>query len=75
MESLSGRIDKLEKTVAMLVKQKKQDDGPKKSRPPTAYQKFMKAELPHAKEEFPDKKHSELFSIVAKRWKEKECDA
>lgn len=41
----------------------------KKHRAPGAYNIFMKEEIARIKVEFPDMKHTERFSLAAKRWK------
>ena len=71
---MEERVAKLEKVVAKLLKHMKSENAPKKStsRTPSEYQIFMKNEMPKIKEEFPDKKHSEVFSICAKRWKSRD---
>lgn len=74
---MEERVAKLEKTVAKLLKHMKSagsENTSKKStsRTPSEYQIFMKNEMPKIKEEFPDKKHSEVFSICAKRWKSRD---
>ena len=69
IEELSETVAKLTKKVEALESEKLPKKE-KKSRPPSAYNKFMKNKLPELKKEFPDLNHSELFKKCATLWKE-----
>lgn len=67
IESLEKRITKLEKMVSDLMKGKT-SKKPKKPRKPSAFNNFMKKEIPKVKQQNPNLKHADAFKKAAAKW-------
>ena len=64
--------DKKVKTETKPKKEKKEksnDEEPKKKREPTAYNLFVKEQMPLIKEEFPELSRQDLMRKVGEAWK------
>ena len=60
---------KTEKKAKKEKKEKSDDEEPKKKREPTAYNLFVKEQMPLIKEEFPELSRQDLMRKVGEAWK------
>ena len=60
---------KTEKKSKKSKKEKSDDEEPKKKREPTAYNLFVKEQMPLIKEEFPELSRQDLMRKVGEAWK------
>ena len=61
--------DKKVKIEKKSKKEKSNDEEPKKKREPTAYNLFVKEQMPLIKEEFPELSRQDLMRKVGEAWK------
>ena len=68
-EITSDKKVKTEKKPKKAKKEKSDDEEPKKKREPTAYNLFVKEQMPLIKEEFPELSRQDLMRKVGEAWK------
>ena len=68
-EITSDKKVKTEKKPKKEKKEKSDDEEPKKKREPTAYNLFVKEQMPLIKEEFPELSRQDLMRKVGEAWK------
>ena len=68
-ETTSDKKVKTEKKPKKAKKEKSDDEEPKKKREPTAYNLFVKEQMPLIKEEFPELSRQDLMRKVGEAWK------
>ena len=67
-EITSDKKVKTEKKPKKAKKEKSDDEEPKKKREPTAYNLFVKEQMPLIKEEFPELSRQDLMREVGRMW-------
>tara|TARA_B110001450_G_scaffold1732_1_gene1989 strand:+ start:7953 stop:8171 length:219 start_codon:yes stop_codon:yes gene_type:complete len=65
---MEARLEILEKEIKELKMGKSVEKKEKKTRAPSAYNIFMKAELANVKATHPDMSHKERFKLAASRY-------